>query len=39
LGLSRSLIEAALRYRDAYPEEIQARIELHRNDTAAASRY
>jgi uncharacterized protein (DUF433 family) len=34
--LSRAQIEAALRYRDAYPEEIQARIELHRHETAAA---
>ena len=34
--LSRAQIDAALRYRDAYPEEIQARIELHRHETAAA---
>ena len=30
------LIDAALRYRDAYPEEVEARIVLHRHDTAAA---
>jgi hypothetical protein len=35
--LSRPPIEAALRYRAAYPEEVDARIELHRQDTAAAS--
>jgi len=34
--ISRRLIDAALRYRDAYPEEIKARIALHRQDTAAA---
>jgi hypothetical protein len=34
--LSRAQIDAALRYRDAYPGEIQARIELHRHETAAA---
>jgi hypothetical protein len=36
LRLARSLIEAALRYRDAYPEEVEARIALHRHETAAA---
>jgi hypothetical protein len=30
-------IDAALRYRAAYPEEIAARIELHRRQTAAAA--
>ena len=35
-NLSRALIDAALRYRDAYPEEIEARIALHRHETAAA---
>jgi ribbon-helix-helix CopG family protein len=30
------LIDAALRYRDAYPEEVEARIALHRHETAAA---
>lgn len=36
--LSRGLIEAARRYRDAYPAEIQARIDLHRHETATAAR-
>jgi len=31
-------IDAALRYRAAYPEEIQARIDLHRSRTTAAAR-
>ena len=35
--LTRSQIEAALRYRAAYPEEIEARTELHRRETAAAA--
>ncbi len=34
--LTRSQIDAALRYRAAYPGEIDARIELHRRETAAA---
>jgi hypothetical protein len=34
--IARSLIDAALRYREAYPEEVEARIALHRHDTAAA---
>lgn len=34
--LTRAQIEAALRYRATYPEEIAARIELHRRETAAA---
>jgi hypothetical protein len=34
--IARPLIDAALRYREAYPEEIEARIALHRHDTAAA---
>jgi hypothetical protein len=29
------LVDAALRYRAAYPEEVAARIELHRRETAA----
>jgi hypothetical protein len=29
-------VDATLAYRAAYPEEIQARIDLHRNETAAA---
>lgn len=36
--LSTAHIEAALRYRAAYPDELDVRIELHRRDTAAASR-
>jgi hypothetical protein len=35
-GISRSLIDAALRYQEAYPDEVAARIALHRHDTAAA---
>jgi len=34
--VSRAQIDAALAYRAAYPDEIQARIELHRSETAAA---
>jgi hypothetical protein len=34
--ISRPLIDAALRYRGAYPDEVEARIALHRHDTAAA---
>ena len=37
--LSRPQIEAAERYRAAYPEEIAARIDLHRSETASALRY
>jgi hypothetical protein len=36
--LTRAAIEAALRYRAAYPDEIDARIELHRQETDAASK-
>jgi hypothetical protein len=36
--VSRAQIDAALAYRAAYPDEIEARIELHRADTVAASR-
>jgi len=35
--LTHSQLDAALRYRAAYPEEIAARIELHRQQTAAAA--
>jgi len=35
-GIARPLIDAALRYREAYPEEVEARIALHRHETAAA---
>ncbi|TML43225.1 MAG: hypothetical protein E6G27_02130 [Actinobacteria bacterium] len=34
--LARGQIDAALRYRAAYPDEVDARIELHRRETAAA---
>jgi len=34
--LTRPQVDAALRYRAAYPDEIAARIELHRHETAAA---
>ncbi len=34
--VSRPQIDAVLAYRAAYPDEIGARIELHRADTAAA---
>jgi len=37
LVLTRPQIDAALRYRAAYPDEIDTRIELHRRETAAAS--
>lgn len=36
LGLTRPQVDAALSYRAAYPDEIAARIELHRSETAAA---
>jgi hypothetical protein len=35
-ALTRGQVEAALRYRAAYPDEVDARIELHRHETAAA---
>jgi hypothetical protein len=35
--LMRAQIDTAVRYRAAYPEEIQARIDLHRSHTAAAA--
>lgn len=38
-ALARPLIEAALRYRDAFPDEVDARIELHRAETAAAAAH
>ena len=34
--LSRPQVDAVLAYRAAYPDEIQATIELHRSETAAA---
>jgi hypothetical protein len=36
MGLPQALVDAALQYRAAYPDEIAARIELHRSETAAA---
>jgi hypothetical protein len=38
-GLTRSQIDAALRYRAAYPDEVAARIELHRRETADAEKH
>ncbi len=35
-AISRSQVDAAMRYRAAYPDEIVARIDLHRRETAAA---
>jgi hypothetical protein len=35
-ALMRAQVDAALRYRASYPDEIAARIELHRSQTAAA---
>jgi hypothetical protein len=35
-ALSRSQVDSAMRYRAAYPDEIVARIDLHRRETAAA---
>jgi hypothetical protein len=37
--LTPSQVDAALRYRAAYPDEIAARIELHRRETAAADTH
>ena len=34
--VTRPQVDAALRYRGAYRDEIAARIELHRRETAAA---
>lgn len=34
--LTRPQVDAALRYRTAYPGEVDARIELHRRETAAS---
>lgn len=36
-GLARPQIEAALRYGRAYPQEIAARIELHRRESASTA--
>ena len=37
--LTPSQVDAALRYRAAYADEIAARIELHRHETAAAETH
>ncbi len=37
-SLTRPQVDAALSYRAAYPDEIAARIELHRRETAAAEK-
>jgi hypothetical protein len=37
--LTRPQIDAALRYRAAYPDEIAARMELHRSETASAETF
>jgi len=34
--VARAQIDAALAYRATYPDEIQARIDLHRTETVAA---
>jgi hypothetical protein len=34
--VTRAQIDAAIGYRSAYPDEIQARIDLHRSETATA---
>lgn len=36
-GLTRAQIDAALRYRAAYPDEIAIRIELHRRETESGA--
>jgi hypothetical protein len=38
-ALTRSQVDAALRYRTAYPDEIAARIELHRRETMAVEQH
>ncbi len=38
-ALSRSRVDAAMRYRAAYPDEIAARIDLHRSETTAAGEH
>ena len=36
-SLTRAQIDSVLRYRAAYPDEIEVRIELHRRETVVAS--
>ncbi len=38
-ALTRSQLDAALRYRATYPDEIAARIELHRRETLAVEQH
>jgi hypothetical protein len=38
-ALTPAQVEAATRYRTAYPQEIATRIQLHRRETEAAERY
>ena len=37
-NLTRAMIEAAVRYQAAYPDEVAARVALHRRETATADR-
>lgn len=37
--VTRPEIDAVLRYRSAYPDEVSARIDLHRRETADAARH
>jgi hypothetical protein len=36
-AITRAQVDAALAYRAAYPDEVQARIALHRDETTAAN--
>jgi hypothetical protein len=38
-ALTRAQVDAALRYRATYPDEIAAHIELHRRETSAAEQH
>jgi hypothetical protein len=38
-ALTRALVDAALRYRAAYPDEVAARIELHQRETSVAEKH
>lgn len=37
--VTRPEVDAVLRYRSAYPDEVSARIDLHRRETADAARH
>ena len=37
--MTRAQVEAVLRYRAAYPDEIAARIELHRRESKSAEQH